>query len=114
MARVRSHRRASDTPAACRGLLCAFCLALAGAAAAELPSGTELDCSAAGYDVLVTNAATETLDAGQAVVWEVRFVRKSGVFEIESPLEPGENALISGALGSDYLGTPQPCTAVVQ
>ncbi len=89
-----------------------FSLVVACASAA--PSGTVLDCTAAGYDVLLVNPGPEAVESDRTVAWEVRFVRKSGLYRIADALEPGAGVFVSGALGSDYLSTPQPCTAVVK
>jgi len=78
------------------------------------PAGTALGCTAAGYDVLLSNPGADAIAAGREVAWEVRFVRKSGVFVLPEPLEPGGDIFVSGALGSDYLSTPKPCTAVLE
>jgi len=95
------------------GYLSAAILCLSGSVMAGQGTEIVLDCSAAGYDIRIRNTAETTLQPGRAVEWEVRFVRRSGVHDIEVPLEPGAAVLVSGALGSDYLSAPQPCSAVV-
>lgn len=102
-------RLLTPAPAAIAGAA----LALAALAAAA-PSGTALDCTAAGYDIQLSNPGPETVEPGQAVAWDVPFVRKSGVLEVDTTLAPGESVFVSGGLGSDYLSTPKPCTAVVR
>ncbi len=86
--------------------------ALSGATAVAQPAeDIEIECTAAGYDVLLRNLTRETLQIGDRILWEVRFVRHSGVFVLEKVLEPNEGVFVSGAVGSDYLSSPQPCVA---
>lgn len=85
-------------------------LAAMSAHAQELPEPT-LDCTAAGYDVLITNKGAEILEVGTQISWNVRFVRHSGILVLKAELATDESVFISGGLGSDYLSSPQPCTA---
>ena len=93
----------------------ALVLALSGLGLPTALSADEpaLDCTAAGYDVLLKNAGPDALPAETPIAWSVRFVRRSGELVLDKPLAPGESLFISGALGSDYLSSPQPCTATV-
>ncbi len=76
--------------------------------------GIEIECVTSGYDVVLNNSTSQTLEPGQVIAWTVRFVRRSGEFVLEGPVAPGENIFVSGGLGSDYLSSPQPCTAILQ
>ena len=88
------------------------------AAALAIPrvawSEPALDCSADYYDVLLTNAGTETMPPDTRILWNVRFVRHSGEFVLTNELAPGDTVFVSGALGSDNLTSPQPCVATAE
>lgn len=73
-----------------------------------------LDCTAAGYDVLIANSGSEILQPGTSILWNVKFARRVGVFVLPDVLAPGDDAFISGAMGSDYLSSPHTCTATVE
>jgi hypothetical protein len=77
-------------------------------------SGPAIACDAEGYDVMLTNESDETLPPGTRISWNVRFVRHSGEIVLEESVAPGGGRFISGALGSDYLSSPQSCTAQVE
>jgi len=96
------------------GLCAAGALAQAADPATDEAQRTSIECSADGYEVLLTNSTPDGIEVGQSIKWNVPFVRKSGVHGLDKTLEPGESLFISGALGSDYLSSPQPCTASVQ
>ena len=88
------------------GILCGLTTALA-----ATENVADLTCSADGYDVLITNSSLFPLEAGTVIIWDVDFVRHSGELTLEDVLEPGDSIFVSGAVGSDYLSSPQPCTA---
>ena len=88
------------------GILCGLSTPLA---ATENVVG--LTCNADGYGVLITNDSLFPLDAGTVIIWNVDFVRHSGELTLEDVLELGDSIFVSGAVGSDYLSSPQPCTA---
>ena len=73
-----------------------------------------LECTAAGYDILITNSGSSELPPGTGIRWHVRFARRTGDFVVEDALAPEANVFVSGALGSDYLSSPQPCTATIE
>lgn len=99
-------------PAALLPLLAAIAAlpALAQQPAAD-GAAAPVTCQVAGYDVVIVNSGPAPLLAGTAIAWEVRFARMAGVHDLAADLAPGAVHILTGALGSSYLGTRTPCRA---
>lgn len=99
--------------AAVPALLAAFFAASAPAQQVAAEAESPVICQVSGYDVVIVNRGATALAAGTGVAWSVRFARMEGIHLLESALAPGAIHVLTGALGSSYLGTRTPCEASI-
>jgi hypothetical protein len=94
---------------------CALVSMGAGAQATETETESPaVLCKVEGYDVVISNTGEEILPEGLGVTWSVPFARAEGTHVLSRDLEPGHIAMITGALGSSYLGTRTVCIASLE
>ena len=69
----------------------------------------EIICQTSGYDVIIFNHGSNAIAAGTQLRWSVPFARMQGDHTLDSALEPGQRAFLTGVLGSSFLGSATQC-----
>ena len=83
--------------------------ALVGQAVAQTGEAVAVTCKVEGYDVVLVNGGDSALPAETVLDWSVPFARAEGSHRLERALDPGRIVVLTGALGSSYLGTRTRC-----